>query len=75
MVSHNAASLKEVITSNDHKEEFTLKTFNVMEVLRCSCAAQAPQLSVKNIMDTIPFLEEYLNNVIALISFLQNNSS
>ncbi|KAK8897582.1 hypothetical protein M9Y10_015541, partial [Tritrichomonas musculus] len=61
IVSDNAASLKSAITSNDPKKEFTLKALIVMEVLRCSFAAHTSQLSVKDLISTIPFLEEYLS--------------
>ena len=75
IVSDNAASLKCAITNADDNNSFTLKALIGEEVLRCACAAHTSQLSIKDLIDELPFMQEFMSNVITLLKFMSDKSA
>lgn len=75
IVSDNAASLKSAITNVDDNNSFTLKALIGEEVLRCACAAYTSQLSIKDLIDELPFMQEFMSNVISLLKLMSDKST
>lgn len=74
IVSDNAASLKSAIENANLSNSLTLKVLIGEEMLRCACAAHTSQLAIKDLIKGVPFLEEFMQDVINLISFISTHS-
>ena len=73
-MSDNAASLKSAIENANLSNSLTLKVLIGEEMLRCACAAHTSQLAIKDLIKGVPFLEEFMQDVINLISFISTHS-
>ena len=72
IVSDNAANLKSALTNNDPRDPNSIKSMIGESFLRVACAAHTSQLCIRDLIQDLPFLQDYLNEVIDVIHFIMH---
>lgn len=74
IVSDNAANLKSALTNNDPHDPNSIKSMIGEAFLRIACAAHTSQLCIHDLIQDLPFLQDFLNNVVDIIHYLMKIS-